>query len=99
MIFFFFLAQKNRGDHVEVIAIDFDPTQISYYQLLALFWNNHEYGLTTRVKRQYASYILYQNDQQKEIAEKSLEEERVNRPNEEIITVIEKLGIFYDAEE
>lgn len=97
--FFSFAFSLNSGDHVEVIAIDFDPTQISYYNLLGLFWNNHEYGLTTRVKRQYASLILYQNDQQKEVAEKSLEEERANRPTEQIITSIEKLEVFYHAEE
>lgn len=82
-----------------MISIDFDPTQVSYYELLGLFWNNHEYGLTTRVKRQYASFILYRNDQQKEVAVHSLAEEKINRPTEQIITVIEKLGIFYDAEE
>lgn len=42
----------SSGDHTEVIAIDFDPTVVSYNELLALFWNNHEYGLTTRIKRQ-----------------------------------------------
>lgn len=45
-------ATTNRGDHTEVISIDFDPTVVTYNQLLALFWNNHEYGLTTRIKRQ-----------------------------------------------
>lgn len=44
------------GDHTEAIAIDFDPTVVSYHQLLALFWNNHEYGLTTRIKRQVKTH-------------------------------------------
>lgn len=66
---------------------------------MELFWNNHEYGLTTRVKRQYASVIYYHNDRQKHIAEASLENERVNRPKEEIITEIKKCGIVYAAEE
>ncbi len=42
----------SSGDHTEVISIDFDPTRISYGQLLDLFWNNHEYGLTKKMKRQ-----------------------------------------------
>lgn len=42
----------SSGDHTEVISIDYDPTRISYEQLLDLFWNNHEYGLTKRIKRQ-----------------------------------------------
>lgn len=57
------------GDHTEAIEIDFDPENISYVQLLTLFWNNHEYGLTTRIKKQYASFIFYHNDEQKKIAE------------------------------
>lgn len=99
MIVFIFIVHKNSGDHVEVIAVDFDPTQVSYYELLGLFWNNHEYGLTTRVKRQYASLIQYHNEKQKEVAEKSLEEERQNRTSEQIITVVEKVSVFYPAEE
>lgn len=41
-----------RGDHTEVISIDFDPTKITFAQLLNLFWNNHEYGLTNPIKTQ-----------------------------------------------
>lgn len=94
MLFFFIY----RGDHVEVITIDFDPTQVSFLQLLDLFWNNHEYGLTTRVKRQYASIIYYHNDEQKRIASESIENERIKRPTEQIITEIIKVGIIYNAE-
>lgn len=41
-----------RGDHTEVIEIDYDPKTISYEDLLELFWNNHEYGVTTIIKKQ-----------------------------------------------
>lgn len=34
-----------------------------------IFRNNHEYGLTTKIKKQYASIIFYHNDEQKKIAE------------------------------
>lgn len=87
------------GDHVEVITIDFDPTEVTYLQLLDLFWNNHEYGLTTRVKRQYASIIYYHSDEQKRIASESLQNERNNRPDEQIITEIIEADIIYTAEE
>lgn len=43
-----------------------------FLDLLKLFWNNHEYGLTTRIKKQYASIIFYHNDDQKKIAEGKL---------------------------
>lgn len=46
---FFFIG---RGDHTEVVDIEYNPNIVSYSQLLALFWQNHEYGLTTKIKRQ-----------------------------------------------
>lgn len=82
-----------------MITIDFDPNEITFLQLLDLFWNNHEYGLTTRVKRQYASIIYYQSDEQKRIASESLATERIKRPTEQIITEIIKADIIYTAEE
>lgn len=57
------------GDHTEAIEIQYDPENIKYEELLSLFWNNHEYGLTTRIKKQYASIIFYHNEEQKRIAE------------------------------
>lgn len=82
-----------------MITIDYAPTEITFLQLLDLFWNNHEYGLTTRVKRQYASVIFYHNDDQARIAHESLQNERLNRPTEQIITEIVKADIIYTAEE
>lgn len=41
-----------RGDHTEVVEIDYDPKIISYEELLRLFWDNHEYGVTAIIKRQ-----------------------------------------------
>lgn len=87
------------GDHVECVSIDYDPNKISYKQLLNIFWNNHEYGLTTRVKRQYASLILYHDEKQMTEALESLKEERDKRSPEVIITEIAAATIFYPAEE
>lgn len=65
---------------------------------MKLFWNNHEYGLTTRVKRQYLSLILYHNDEQKDIAEKSMKKQ-AELQNEQLITELKSAGPFYAAEE
>lgn len=81
------------------MEIAYDPNKISYKQLLDLFWNNHEYGLTTKVKRQYMSLIIYHNEEQKQIALESLEEEKMKRSPEIISTEIIKAGPFYPAEE
>lgn len=88
-----------RGDHTEVIEIHYDPKTITYEKLLDLFWNNHEYGLTTKIKKQYASIIFYHNDEQKKIAEVSREKEQKIRSNETIITQIVQASTFYPAEE
>ncbi|CAH1968257.1 unnamed protein product [Acanthoscelides obtectus] len=89
---------KKMGDHTEVVEIDFDPKVISYDDLLELFWNNHEYGLTTIIKRQYMSLILYHNEDQKRIAEISMKK-LAHKRNEKLITEIAPAGPFYPAED
>lgn len=91
-------AYKQMGDHTEVIEIHYDPKKISYNDLLDLFWNNHEYGLTTRIKRQYMSLILYHTEEQRQIAEASRAEEQIKRAPEQIITEIAAASTFYPAE-
>lgn len=86
------------GDHTEVIEIHYDPTSIRYDQLLNLFWDNHEYGLTTRVKRQYMSLILYHDDDQRQTAELSMKKQ-AEACKEKLITVLAPAGPFYPAEE
>lgn len=99
--FFFclFACCHCSGDHVEIISIDFDPNEVTYLELLNLFWNNHEYGLGTRVKRQYQSIIFYHDEKQKQIATESLEYERIHRPDTPITTQIIKASTIYTAEE
>ncbi|XP_058807706.1 peptide methionine sulfoxide reductase [Phymastichus coffea] len=91
-------AYKNLGDHTEVIDIEYNPAKISYSQLLDLFWNNHEYGLTSLIKRQYMSLILYHDEEQRLVAERS--RERLQREkNERFVTEIHQFQRFYPAED
>lgn len=89
---------RNLGDHTEVIEIDYDPKTISYEDLLKLFYDNHEYGLTTKLKRQYMSLILHHDEEQKRAAELSKKREAQER-NEVLTTEIAKAGPFYPAED
>ncbi|KAH0546462.1 peptide methionine sulfoxide reductase [Cotesia glomerata] len=89
---------KNIGDHTEVVEIEYDPKTASFSQLLSLFWNNHEYGLTKKIKAQYASLILYHDDEQKIEAEKSLSEEQ-NKQGKNFTTQIKNFDKFYPAED
>jgi methionine-S-sulfoxide reductase len=85
------------GDHAETIQIEYDPTQISYADLLDLFWNSHT--PTTRPwSRQYAYVIFYHNDDQKRQAEESLER-MAAQTGEPIFTEIVPFSDFYLAED
>ena len=56
------------GDHSETIQIDYDPSVISYRQLLDVFWNGHNCTLRSPT-RQYMSIVFYHNEQQRQLAE------------------------------
>ena len=69
------LVCTGTTGHAEVIQITFDPEIISFEDLLYVFWRTHEPTTLNRqgadVGPQYRSIILYHNEEQKAIAEKS----------------------------
>lgn len=93
---------RGNSGHIEVVKIDYDPEIISYDELLDLFWNNHNPTTPNKqgwdVGEQYSSSIFYFDDEQKLIAEKSLEKMQENT-DLKIVTIIKKAGSFYPAEE
>jgi peptide-methionine (S)-S-oxide reductase len=94
----------DETGHAEVVQIEFDPGQISYAQLLEVFWSNHNPTTMNRqgpdVGTQYRSVIFYHSPEQKKIAEASkaklAESGRFPRP---IVTQIESAPTFWRAEE
>jgi peptide-methionine (S)-S-oxide reductase len=60
----------NLGDHTETIQIDYDPTLISYEQLLEIYWDSHN-PTGQPWSRQYMSIIFYHNSEQRELAVES----------------------------
>lgn len=68
------VSYGNSG-HAEATRIVYDPSVISYEQLLEVFWHTHNPTTLNRqgadVGPQYRSVIFYHNEKQKEIAEKS----------------------------
>jgi methionine-S-sulfoxide reductase len=86
----------NLGDHTETVEIDYDPTQISYAELLDIFWQSHN-PVMPSWKRQYMSAIFYHNDEQKRLAEKTRDREAEKKG--EIHTEIAPLSQFYLAED
>jgi peptide-methionine (S)-S-oxide reductase len=90
--------------HAEVLQITFDPGEISYEDLLTIFWHTHDPTTLNRqgndAGTQYRSVIFYHSEQQKGIAEKSKKETDVSKlwPNP-IVTEISPAPVFYPAEE
>jgi peptide-methionine (S)-S-oxide reductase len=88
--------------HAEVIQVVFDPAVVSYEDLLRKFFRAHD---PTTLNRQgpdegssYRSIILYQNDNQKAIAEK-VKAEAQKQWSDPIVTEIAPLNAFYKAED
>ncbi len=90
--------------HAEVTRITFDPKQVSFSDLLEIFWNTHD--PTTLNKQgadegtQYRSVVFYHNDEQKKTAEAykaQLEASHVFK--NKIVTEISPLTNYYPAED
>jgi peptide methionine sulfoxide reductase msrA/msrB len=88
---------KMIGDHTETIEIDYDPNVISYQELIEIFFASHN-KYSNPYSKQYASLILYQNQEQKEIALKN-KQSLENESGRKIQTVIKELDRFYSAED
>ncbi len=84
-------------DYSETVQVEFNPQEISYQQLLDVFWANHD--PTSEVfSRQYRNAIFYLSEEQRVQAERSREliEKSKKRP---VYSAIEKAGVFYPAED
>lgn len=88
--------------HAEVVRVEFDPSQVSYEQLLDVFWKAHNPTTLNRqgpdVGSQYRSAIFFHSPEQEQQARASLDQaqSRFDRP---IVTEITAAGSFYRAEE
>lgn len=88
--------------HVEVVSVEFDETVIDADTVLDIFFTSHDPTSWDRqgadVGSQYRSALYYTDEAQKELFERAIQRAHTywDRP---IVTVIEPLGDFYEAEE
>ena len=88
--------------HAEVVEVEYDPSKVSYEELLEVFWENHDPTQLNRqgpdVGTQYRSVIFFLTPEQETAAHVSKEkaQERFKRP---IATQIVPASKFYRAEE
>jgi peptide-methionine (S)-S-oxide reductase len=94
---------SGRTGHAEVVQITFDPEQISYADLLRVFFSIHDPTTLNRqgadVGTQYRSIILYHSPEQKETAE-AVMRELVDQGiwTDPIVTELVPFDTFYEAE-
>jgi peptide-methionine (S)-S-oxide reductase len=96
------VCEGNTG-HAEVIQIVYDPSKITYDELLEAFWQSHDPTTLNRqgndVGPQYRSVIFYHNDEQHQKAEKyKAELDKSKAFDKPIVTEISPFSKFYVAE-
>lgn len=96
--------QVCHGDtgHAEAVLVEYDPNEISYQQLLQIFWDCHDPTTMNRqgpdIGSQYRSAIFYTNEEQQQLATASKEEISAKHSNP-IVTEIVVATEFYPAED
>ena len=94
----------DRTGHAEAVQVEYDPSLVSYEQLLKVFWENHDPTTPNRqgpdVGTQYRSAIFYHTPEQKasaEAARRALASSGKFRG--EIVTEIVPAEVFWKAED
>ena len=92
---------SGSTNHAEVVLINFDDKVISFKKLVDLFWECHDPTQINQqgydIGTQYRSVIFYCDENQKKMAENSLN--NMSKSILNIVTEISEAKTFYDAEE
>ena len=94
----------DKTGHAEVVQVTYNPSIVSYEDLLEIFWNIHNPTTLNRqgwdIGTQYRSVVFYNNEEQKEKAMRLKEKlDKSGKYKKPIVTEILPLKEFYRAEE
>ncbi len=94
----------DRTGHAEVVQVEYDPSKVSYDQLLEVFWANHDPTTRNRqgpdVGTQYRSAIFFHTPEQATAAKASKEKLQASgKYRRAIVTEIVPAAEFWRAEE
>lgn len=94
-------VSTGKTGHAEAVKIEYNPDEISYDDLLTVFFATHDPTTLNRqgpdVGTQYRSIILYTTEDQKKAAEKFIK--TLNESGPKVVTEIKPLKDFYEAED
>lgn len=92
---------SNSTGHYEAIEVEYDPEKISYEDLTKLFFEIHdptqENGQGPDIGEQYKSVIFYDTDEEREIAQKLIDE--LKSKGYDVVTKVIKATKFWPAED
>ena len=93
---------SGSTNHAETIKVEFDENEISYEELVKIFFKIHDPTQLNRqgpdIGTQYRSEIFYKDENQKKIAEK-IKEEFNKKLNGKVVTNISEEKLYQPAEE
>ena len=98
----YYQVSAGGTGHAEAVQIVYDPSKVTYQQLLDVFWHNHDPFVKNRQfcdsGDQYRPAIFYHDEEQRRLAEESKQavQARFKQP---IQTEVVKAGPFYQGEE
>jgi peptide-methionine (S)-S-oxide reductase len=94
---------RNHGTHAEAVEIIFDPTKISYRDILEFFFQIHDPTTKNRqgndIGMSYRSAIFYETEEQKRVAEDTIADVEASGlwPGK-VVTELKPVGPFWQAE-
>ncbi len=97
-------VSSGRTGHAESVEVQYDPSKVTYTQLLEAFWRNVD-PITPNAQfcdhgTQYRAAIFYQNEQEKRLADESKQAiEQSKRFGQPVVTQIVAASPFYPAED
>lgn len=94
----------DQTGHAEAVQVEYDPNQVSYDELLKIFWENHDPTSLNRqgpdIGTQYRSAIFFHDSEQEKVAAQSKEKlQNSNKFSRDIVTQIIPAKEFHRAEE
>lgn len=92
----------NTG-HAEVVRVEYDPSVISYDQLVEAFFGMHDPTTLNRqgndMGTQYRSVIMYGSEDEKKISDEFIAAHQADVAPDKIVTEVVPLETFYEAED